>query len=154
MKSKLLALTFLVVITGAASARENWQGEVMVRALAGASCAANNLSVGDHYLSNYLPQGVSDNGPNSYLSFHSRRSAFAIRFSSTAPDSAFVATRITGRGNFAASNGQLESFTRTPPTVTATTPTLVINAQISNWEGAPGCIATIRGAYVLRVDAP
>ena len=154
MKCKFLALTVLIAMTGAASAKENWQGEVMVRALAGASCAANNLQVGDHYLSNYLPQGVSDNGPNSFLSFHSRRSAFAIRFSSTAPNSVFAAIRITGRGNFVPSNGQLESFTRAPATITATTPTLVINAQISNWEGAPGCIATIRGAYVQRVDAP
>ena len=154
MKSKFLALTFLVAMTGAATAKENWQGEVMVRVLTGAACAEENLQVGDNYLSNYLPEGIADNGPNSFLSFLTRRSAFAMRFASTEPNSPYAGIKLTGRGNFFPRNGLLVSFATTPANVTATTPTLVINARISNWEGVLGCTATIRGAYVLRVDAP
>jgi hypothetical protein len=152
MKSRLLALAFVVAMTSAASAKVNWQGEVMVIAVSGAACAANKIAVADHYLSAYLPQNISDNGPASYISFVTRRSAFSARFTSTAAGSPYSATRVTGRGNFATSSGQILNAFSTPATVTLTTPTLVINAQISNWEGAVGCTATIRGAYVKRVD--
>jgi hypothetical protein len=152
MKSNLLSLAFLAAMTTAASATVSWQGEVMVLSSTGASCAAAELVAGQHYFSAYLPQNLSNNGTSSGLTFLTRRSASAIRFTSMGPNATYTGTRINGRGGFAAANGLIVSMTRTPAVVTATTPTLVINATITNFDGTTGCTATIRGAYVQRIN--
>jgi hypothetical protein len=151
MKTKLLALAFVLALTSAASAKVNWQGEVMITALSAGCDPAMDL-VGDSYLSTYLPQNLSDNGVNSWLAFFNRRSGWSIKFTSTAVNSAFSSTRISGRGNVTTGNGLLVSFSRAPATVTETTGTVSINATLSNWQGTAGCTATMKGAYVRRVN--
>jgi hypothetical protein len=151
MKTKLLVLALLLSMSSVASAKVNWQGEVMVTALSGAGCAADAHLVGDNFLSAYLPQGLSNNGNTSYLSFVSRRSAWSMKFTSTANNAAYTWTRITGRGEWKNGAGTILTLTRTPSSVTTATQTLVINAQVSNWIGTANCTATIQGAFVQRV---
>ena len=151
MKSKLMALAFLVAMTSTASATVNWQGEIMVTTVS-AGCAASGDLVGDNYLANYFPQGLSNNGTISWLSFFNRRSGWVMRFTSTAAGAIYNGTRLTSRGPVTLANGQILSFTRTPAVITATTQTIAITAQISNWLGGnTGCTVTIQGAFTRRV---
>lgn len=160
MKSNILALTLLLAIGGAASAEEKrvvWQGEIMVTGVS-PGCAASKDKVGDNYLSIFQPENnatITINTALNYLSFYGRRSAFSVRFSNLANGAPHNAIKIGGHGGQSlAAKGILTNISVSPPTVTATTPTLVIDATVTNWFVQQGCTATIRGAYVRRVDGP
>ena len=160
MKSNILALTLFIAIGGAASAEEKrvvWQGEIMVTDVS-AGCTVSKDKIGDNYLSIFQPKNnatITINTTLNYLSFYGRRSAFSVRFSNVANGVAYSGIKIGGHGGQSLNaSGNLTSISTTPATVTATTPTMVINAVVTNWFVQPGCTATIRGAYVRRVDAP
>jgi hypothetical protein len=156
MKSKLLAVAFLVAMTSAASARTNWQGEVMVTAVT-AQCAAGGDQVGDNYLATFQPENnatITDNSTSNFLSFFNRRAAFSIKFENLAAGAPYTAVQVSGRGNHFTGAGTVISISTAPAAVASSTQTLVINARIGNWFATPGCTATVRGAFVKRIDAP
>jgi hypothetical protein len=155
MKSAVLALMALLAMSGIASARTNWQGEVMVLAVTG--CEAGGDNVGDSYVGLFQPENnatITDNSTSNFLSFVGRRNGTSLKFSSLTAGVAYTGVQISGRGHHTTTSGTIASISTAPATVSSTTPTLVINAKINNWFNTLGCTATIRGAFVKRVDAP
>jgi hypothetical protein len=143
--------------TSVAQAKVSWQGEVMVTAVSGAACAANKDAVGDNYLADFEPSGVTGNSANSFLSFLSRRSAFALKVAgsikptSPATTKAYTGVFVSGRGEFSTGpTGSFSGVTITPASIAATTDVVSIVATIANWQSDVGCTATIHGAFVLR----
>ena len=155
MKFFLVAASLLAVLMSSAYAKTNWQGEVMV--LGVSNCAVGGDQIGDNYLATYQPKNggtIVDNSTLNFLSILGRRNAFSIKFASLTAGVAYSGVYVSGRGHHLTVSGNISSISTTPATVGASTPTLVINAVITNWLATPGCTATIRGAFVKRVDAP
>lgn len=151
MKTKILAIALLAGMTVTASARENWQGTFMVNAV-NAGCNGEFV-VGDHFLALYMPANISNNGPNSFVAMVRQRQATSLKVVGLpAANKNYSAMTIGGRGEQITSAGKFNSFSTTPATVTGTTPTLVINAVITNFQEITGCTATVRGALVQRSD--
>ena len=156
MKSKLLALAFLVAMTGAASARTNWVGGVTILATT-AQCTNDRHQVGDTYLGTYQPKNnatITDNSPSNFLSLTFHRGAFSIKFDALTAGTPYTAVHISGRGHHNTPTGTIAQMSTTPPTVAATTQTFVLNARITNWFNTPGCTATIRAAFVKFTPVP
>jgi hypothetical protein len=159
MKSKILTLALLIATTSAASAagpdKINWQGEVMVTAVS-AGCASSGDVVGDHYLAMYQPKNggtITANSTSNFLTFMARRNAFSLKFPTLTAGVAYTAVVVSGRGHHNPGvTGTIASISTTPSLVAASTPTIVINAQINNWYNTPACTATITGAFVKRVN--
>ena len=149
--SYLLCALALAALTSTAVAKVSWQGEVMVTAVSGAACAANGDAVGDQYLGLLLPKGLG-NGPNSFLTFLSRRNAFGMKVAGgLANGKAYSSVFISGRGEFGSSPaGKIQTITISPNPLTATTDVVSVVATITNWQTDVGCTATIHGAFVLR----
>lgn len=154
MKRIFVAATLLAALMSSAYAKTNWQGEVMV--LGVSNCALGGDQIGDNYLATYQPKNggtIVDNTTSNFLSFLGRRNAFSIKWTNIGTGVAYTGVHVATRGHHSIVSGAI-TLSTTPITIAATTPSLVINAVITNWLNTPGCVATIRGAFIKRVDAP
>lgn len=68
MKTKLLTLAIVVGMTGVASAKVNWEGQIVVTAVT-AACGTDT-EIGDHSIALYFPSDLADNGDFSFLALY------------------------------------------------------------------------------------
>jgi hypothetical protein len=159
MKTSLAALALLVGLTGIASSKTNWEGKVVVIAVS-EDCAGVE-SVGDHYTSAYQPANnatILDNVDGQhYWSFIGQRNGFAIQFPTPIVGGSvqYQGFLISSRGHTTTDVGQLGALSITdtggaPIAITPTTPTVFIDATVTDWVNTVDCTATLRGAFVKR----
>lgn len=135
-----------------ASAKTNWQGEMMITAV-NAACSGGAAAVGDHALTTMLPNTVAGNGADSYIAFHiNRRLAYTLKVTNgpLAAGKAYDATGISSGANIFTFSGRISKFTMSPSALTATTRFVTVSGQITNWNNVTGCTITFDAAYVLR----
>jgi hypothetical protein len=152
MRHAFLCLLSLAVLPGAAEARTGWQGRAVITALAGAACAADGFAVGQRYISTFLPSGITDNGPNSFMTFLTELTSFSVRTAGRpAINKPYEGVRIGSYGNFPADplQGRIVSFV-SDPAITPTAPFLNVTVRVSNFDSTVGCTATLDIGYVLR----
>ena len=152
MRIASIVFTALLLTMSSAVARTGFQGEAVITAVEGSACAENDERVGAIYYVAFLPRGVSDNGPDSFITFHSYKTAFSVRVANSPLDagSPYSAVYINSYGkHVTAPNGTIVSASGAAAP-TATTQFLNVTLKISNWSTAIGCTATLQGAFIRR----
>jgi hypothetical protein len=144
--------------TGAAA--NVWEGFVTVTAstsqCSGAGGGAGGTAPGDTYVSIFRPKIAVTDSP-SYLSFVLLRAALTQQNTSES-----TVHQMNGSGNYTgfgigsrAGFGQYTgtyNLAITPATITASTPSVMIDGTITNFFNTTGCNVTFEGAYVARID--
>jgi hypothetical protein len=152
MKSKLLVAMITLAMGGTAYAKENWQGELFIT-VNNPACEANGVPVGDHYLSQFFPSGISNNGSFSYQSFIQRRNAETIKVSGRpAATKAFTGVGVTGRGEGYTTSGTYAAFAVSPAAFTVATKSLFITGQVNNFRHFAGCNVSFEGSFIRRIN--
>jgi hypothetical protein len=134
-----------------ASARTNWQGEAVVTAV-NAACTWEGEAVGAIYKVMYMPSGLADNGPNSFMNFYGYRNAFSIQTSGRpVAKKSYSAIYINSYGkNSTQPPGTFPSLTQSPATLKVGTAFVTMRFQITNRGAMSGCTATLEAAMVRR----
>lgn len=137
----------------AADTQKTWQGLVTIYTVT-SQCASANTEVGDFVTAVYRPKLASTN-TNTFLSFIYSRAAMTFQNMSeaTRPQMRgagnYTSTGINGRAK-SFSNSSTYSFTITPATITASTPSVTINGKINNYFATVGCTVTFAGGFGRR----
>jgi hypothetical protein len=142
----------LLLFAGSAAARTGFQGEAVITAVQGTACAENDERVGAIYYVAFMPRGVTDNGPDSFITFYSYKTAFSLRIANSPLDSGspYTSVYINSYGkHLNAPNGTIVSASGAAAP-TATTPFLNVRMQISNWSAVLGCTVSLEGSFIRR----
>jgi hypothetical protein len=147
-----LAAALLVAVTTSASAVEVWQGHLFITA-ANRACNAGNWRVNVFFNAVYLPAGVSDNGPTTFLAlFHSRNAmSFAVN-GALSGAGGYNAGRIRPTGPTQSWSGSFSKARVTPASPSDTTPTVTVRVQLNPFGNVPNCTAMLQGSLGKRPD--
>jgi hypothetical protein len=133
----------------------SWEGFATVTASTGCSGVAG-ATPGDTHVSIFRPKIASTDTPT-FLSFVFLRAALTQENASESTvhqmngSGNYTGFAIGSRAAFSQYSGTYK-LTLTPPTITAATPSVIIDGTITNYFNATGCSVTFEGAYVQRID--
>lgn len=152
MKTMIAVAALGLLCATEASARTNWQGEAVVTAV-NAACTAEAENVGAIYKVMFYPSGITDNGADSYMTFHGYRNVFSARIAAGRPGTgkAYSVAYVNSYGkNSAQPSGKFNTYTQSPAALATTTPFVTATMQMTNWGAIVGCTATLEAAFVRR----
>jgi hypothetical protein len=98
------------------------------------ACKADGQAVGQYFTTIFLPSGISDNGPDSYLTFYAPRNTYSIKMAGRpVAGVAYSGIYINSYGRHTtAPNGTIVAASILPTTITATSPFINFVVRISN----------------------
>lgn len=147
----VFVLTALLFVASSADARVSWFGRAVITAAPGAACAADGNTVGGVFQTAFFPSGLTDNGPDTYLTFYSGGTAFSLKMvGRPAAGKAYTAIRINSYGKFNTGLAGNVTAVSGAANIGATTQFVNLTIAISNWDGTIGCTATLAIGSSLR----
>ena len=154
MKRTIAFAALSLLAAGDAWARTNWQGEAVVTGV-NAACTADGEAVGSIYKVMFFPSGITDNGPNSFMTFYGYRNSFSVSVTGRpVANAAYTPIYINSYGkNLVPGAGKFTAFalTTTPAGALSTTTKFVtLTMTLTNWGAINGCTATLEAAFVRR----
>jgi hypothetical protein len=154
------AALVLASLPGSAFALDSqrvWQGIATTTASTTAQCqGVYGSAVDDTEVSIFRPKILSTD-TNTSLSFVFLRAAFSWENASESTVKQMHGTgnydgfAVNSRAKFFDYTGQY-SFTVSPATIIASTPSITITGTIKNYIDVPGCNVTFKGVYAPRID--